>query len=151
MSVDCEFERRYDRSISILKDREYKTDIKVSSFIQEHLSWKKLFLSQSHPTSHIFIECVNQILGRIGYDPLPSSLDCSPNEVNYNQCWPTSPYEMEHYRFKYVEQEDPDWRFFYADQIERFLTKKISLPENRSQPSSAPQYPIILRYEDSSY
>ena len=125
----------------MLIDREEKTEIKVTPFIEENLSRKKLFLSQSHPTSHIFIECVNQILDMIGYDPLLPSLDCSLNEVSYDQCWPTSPYEMEHYRFEFIEQEDPDWKTFYVHEIERFLTERISVSENRIMPH--PQHNIL--------
>ena len=132
-SLDCEFDRRFAESISILEEREAKTDVKISHFIQKNLSQKKLFLSQSHPTSPVFIHCVDQILNRLGYSQLPSTLPFSLNEVNYIQCWPTSPYEIEHYRFEYVDHEDPGWKTFFAEEIENFLIKAAPTQNQSTQ------------------
>ena len=120
-AIDCEFDRRFDRTLSILKEKEEKTDIKVSDFILEKLKKKRLFYIQSHPTRVVYIHCVNQILNCLGYDKLIPSLPFSMDDIECDLCWPITPYEFKHYRFEFIDGPDSNWHSFYSQKIEDFL------------------------------
>jgi hypothetical protein len=121
LSLDCEFERRFESSLAILRSHEQATTVKAADYILNGISEKKMFLTQSHPTSHVFVHCVNQILSLLGHDPLPSSQPFSLNEAGLPQQWPITPYEMEHYDFTYVDQCEPGWEEFYSNEIRKFM------------------------------
>ncbi len=112
--IDFQFERRFQNTFSILKQKEQETDIKVCDFIVNHIKNAKLFLMQCHPTSIIFIHCVNQILERLGFTSLSETLPYHPNEANLPDCWPTSPYEKKFYGYTYQN----DWRTFYKNRVD---------------------------------
>jgi hypothetical protein len=112
--IDFQFEQRFQRSLAILKQKEQETDVNISDFITRNIKTEKLFLTQSHPTSVVFIHCVNQILERLGLTSLPESLPCHPNEANLPDCWPSSPYEKKFYRYTYQN----DWRLFYKKRVD---------------------------------
>ncbi len=125
LAIDCEFDRRLDRTLSILKEKEKKTDIKVSDFIREQLRKKRLFLIQSHPTSVVYIHCVNQILKCLGYDDVNPSLPFSIDDVELDPCWPITPYEFNHYQFEFIDGPDSNWQSFYSEKIEDFLRTRM--------------------------
>ncbi len=112
--INFQFEQRFQRTLSILKQKEQETDVKISDFIIGNIKNEKLFLTQSHPTSVVFIHCVNQILERLGLTLLPERLPCNPNEANLPDCWPSSPYEKIFYRYAYQN----DWRLFYRKRVD---------------------------------
>lgn len=135
--INFRFEQRFQHSLSILKQKEQETDIKISDFITRNIQNEKLFLTQSHPTSAVFIHCVNQILERLGLILLPERLLCHPNEANLPDCWPSSPYEKEFYRYTYQN----DWRQYYKKRVDsnwhRFHIRIIRKIYLRNQVSAA--------------
>ena len=63
----------------------------------------KLFYTQNHPSSHIFIHCVNQILQILSIDDL-----CNVNQVK--KCdiigsgrWSSTSYDINYCKFTYKE------------------------------------------------
>jgi hypothetical protein len=112
--INFQFEQRFQHTLSVLRQKEQETDVKVSDFILRNIKNEKLFLTAAHPTSAVFIHCVNQIAGRLGLAPLPDTLPCHPNEANLPDCWPTSPYEKDYYGYTYAN----DWRSFYEKRVD---------------------------------
>jgi hypothetical protein len=112
--IDFQFEQRFQHTLSVLKQKEQETDVIMSDFIIRNIQRGKLFLTAAHPTSAVFIHCVNQILERLGFTLLPGTLPYHPNEANLPDCWPTSPYEKTFYRYAYQN----DWRSFYKNRVD---------------------------------
>lgn len=133
--INFQFEQKFQHSLSILKQKEEETDINISDFIIHNMQNEKLFLTAAHPTSAVFIHCVNRILERLGFASLPAALPYHPNEANLPDCWPSSPYEKNFYRYNYQN----DWRTFYQQRVDsnwhRFhirIIRKIYLKRTNS-------------------
>lgn len=120
--IDFRFSERFEKSVAILRDKEAETNIRVSDFILANIRTRKLFLTQNHPTSAVFIHCVNQINDMLGLPRVLDSEDIMPNETGLPDCWPASPYEVEFYGYEYRndwrplhrEKMDSNWKRFYA-------------------------------------
>lgn len=113
LSIYFDFENRFQNSKQQLTYNELNTDVKISGFILEHIHKEKLFLTQNHPTSIVFIYLVNQILGTLNFPTI--DCDCNDiNEANLPGYWPTSPYELNYYMFPYKEEPDEGWKLFYS-------------------------------------
>ena len=127
--IDCEFSRRFEISINILKEKEQHTNIKISDFILKNLSTRKLFLTQSHPAKPVLIHCANQIINCLGYSQLDPYCHDLFDEAKYQDPFPLSPYELAHYGFEYAHQPDSNWKQFYSNEIKKF--RKGPLPLRR--------------------
>jgi len=57
--------KTFNECIEIMREKEKTTDISVSDFIVKNAS-KKLFMTQNHPTSPIYVECINQLMKILG-------------------------------------------------------------------------------------
>lgn len=68
--IDFNYEERFQRCMKILKEKEEKCDVKVSYFIEQNIRTLNLFLTQNHPTTHLFIHCVNEILRMMNADKI---------------------------------------------------------------------------------
>lgn len=112
--INFQFEQRFQHTLSILRQKEQETDIKISDFIIHNIQNEKLFLIAAHPTSIVFIHCVNQILERLGFTLLPGTVASHPNEANLPDCWPSSPYEKKFYHYTYQNS----WRTFYKKRVD---------------------------------
>ena len=55
------FNERYERNKKISVERELETDIKVWDFLESNWHNKQLFLTQDHPTTHVFSHVVKQL------------------------------------------------------------------------------------------
>ena len=137
-AIDFKLEERFKQSISILKEKERMTDISVSDFIACNLHKHKLFLTQNHPTSIVFVYCVNQMLRRVGFSVLPESLSYQINEASLPDSWPLSPYEKKFYGYQYQndwqalhrERKDSNWYKFHLKIIGKIYFKnKILTPK----------------------
>lgn len=64
--IDFDYEKKFNKCISILREKEKLCDVKVSDFICANAQNIKLFLTQNHPTTHVYIHCTNQILKLLG-------------------------------------------------------------------------------------
>lgn len=119
--IDFQFEKRFARSINILRSKESATDIKIVDFIVDNLKKEKLFLTHNHQTSSVYIHCVNQILHILCLPLLSLPGRIHPNEIAMTDCWPQSPYETDFYGLDYLsdwqechpERKDSNWHRFY--------------------------------------
>jgi len=109
--IDFQFARRFHESMGILRLKECVTDVKVADFIERKLSIEKLFLTQNHQTSSVYMHCVNQMLDILHLPRLLLPENLHPNEAALPDCWPQSPYETEFYGQSYR----CDWRTFHPD------------------------------------
>lgn len=136
--IDFQFERRFRESMAILRAKEASTDVKAADFIMEKLGTEKLFLTQNHQTSILYMHCVNQILATLQLPLLVSSDTIHPNEAHLPDCWPQSPYETELYGLRYrcgweqyhPEKKDSNWHRFYLRVIGKIY---LSYPMPRVQ------------------
>ncbi len=147
--INFEFAARFEKSIQILMQKEEGTDVKVSDYILDNLSKEKLFLTENHQTSSVYIHCINQILTRLELPPIDASRHLHPNEAALPDCWPTSPYEAKHYHYSY----SLDWRMFHPEKIDsnwhRFYLRiigKIFLKAHRRSFASRMAFKSYLRY-----
>ena len=110
-------DERFAKTMSIQKTKEAMTDVKVAEFIETNITTQKLFLSTNHPTSAIFVHCVNQILNILGA-PEHLKLDAckfGENETQLPGDIPISRYIIKHFKLKWVEQEDAISNDFYGN------------------------------------
>ena len=134
-NIDFRLKERFQKSLNILSSKEQKTDIKTAEYILQNIRKRRLFLTQNHHTSEIYIHVANQILTRLNYSPLPSPNSYSVNEANLPDCWPQSPYETNSLKFQYTT----DWKSFHKIRRKsnwlRFHLKIISQIYNRNSTS----------------
>lgn len=123
--IDFQFARRFHESMAILRSKEAGTDVKVADFIERNLSRKKIFLTQNHQTSVVYLHCVNQMLDILQLPRLPIPDNLRLNEAALPDCWPQSPYETQFYGMGYrcdwrtlhPEKKDSNWHRFYLNII----------------------------------
>jgi hypothetical protein len=100
--IDFEYQKRYDKCMSILKEKEKKCDVKVSDFIMNNIHNFKMFLTQNHPSTQVYIHCVNQILEMLGSNIyIENGPRYSPNMANLPGDWVQSSYDTRFWKFKY--------------------------------------------------
>ena len=79
--IDWEYNKRYEESIQILKNKESITDIKISDFIEKNFKNQLLFLIPQHPTSVIFLNLANQVLEKLNMKKLDESIIKTANDL----------------------------------------------------------------------
>jgi len=90
--IDFEYQKRYDECIKILKEKEDVCDVKVSDFILKYTKDIRLFLTPNHPTTQVYIHCVNQIIQKLGINKYLDQGNYDPNliglegDYKYNTC-----------------------------------------------------------------
>jgi len=109
--IDFQFARRFHESMAILRSKESGTDVKIADFIERKLCGEKIFLTQNHQTSSVYVHCVNQMLNILHIPRLSLPETLHPNEAALPDCWPQSPYETEFYGQNYRY----DWRTFHPE------------------------------------
>lgn len=100
--IDFEYQKRFNRCMSILKEKEKICDVKISNFIENNIHNFKMFLTQNHPTTQVFIHCANQILKILGSDRyIENGIQYPSNVANLPGEWPQSTYDARFWKFKY--------------------------------------------------
>jgi hypothetical protein len=79
--INWEYQKRFDHSVQILKNKESITDIKIFSFIEKNFKNELLFLIPQHPTSTIFLNMSNQILEKLNMKKLDYSVIKTVNDL----------------------------------------------------------------------
>ncbi len=122
--INFEYEKRFNKTINILRDREQHTDIKIADFIVNNHKKHKLFnylLSTSldnlesfcnHPSNIILVECTNQILNKL--DKPPITYNGGELISSYNT---VSRYDINHYGFEWIKEESHSADEFYKKVI----------------------------------
>jgi len=130
--INWDFENRFEQTFNILKEKEKITDLKITNYISDNLSKKRLFLTQQHPTSHIFIELSNNILDIIGLDKTEFNklyFDLNhavlPDSVykHSDGKLPMSIFDKEFYAFEYDETSNYSFNF-YKEIIKKYINGK---------------------------
>lgn len=100
-AIDFNYKERFDNSIKILKEKEQLCDVIVSDYIEENIKNEKLFFTQNHPTTSIFIHCVNQILDLLKIDHKFKKENYKENEINLPGSWIHTQYDINYWSFNY--------------------------------------------------
>ena len=116
-----------DEIINILKEKESKTDIKISNFIIDNFNNKLLFLIPQHPTSIVFIHLANQILKKLNMNLIDINEYTDINEVGlpdstYNlksNRFPLHISAISHYNMNYIPDENAN--SFYEARINDYF------------------------------
>lgn len=130
-TIDYNFDQRMENTLKILDDNEKNTDIKVLDYIRQNIKEKKLFITQNHPTSTIFIHCVNQILSLLNIDEKLFDKDYGDNILDIFGKYmpfilPISDNEIRHYGFKYIDKGYKDADRYYIDCIKHYYDKSYT-------------------------
>ena len=100
--IDFDYENRFKKSIEILREKEEICDVKVSQFIKDNISKKRLFFTQNHPTTCVFIHCANQILSILNeitrYDPNDYKYE---NIASLPGRWLHTSYDKKYWNFEF--------------------------------------------------
>lgn len=100
--IDFNYEERHKRCMKILKDKELNCDVKISDFIENNIRHHKLFFTQNHPTTRVFIHCANQIIRILEIDTNLFDPSDFPNNVSkLPGNWPHTSYDKEYWRFTF--------------------------------------------------
>jgi len=68
--IDFNYAERFRRNQNILRIKERGTDVKAVDFIEQNYKTKKLFNDVSHPSYELILHMGNQILNKLGFDPV---------------------------------------------------------------------------------
>lgn len=119
--IDFKYAERFKQNIEILEEKEKQCDLVVSDYIVENVRKRKLFLTQNHPTTCVFIHCVNQILEKLGADYSFNADDFPDNVAGFSKGWPQSKNDLEYWQFTYSDVRVVDK--FYRKHITRMYDR----------------------------
>ncbi len=106
--INFEYDRRYNECMSILREKEKKCNVIVSDYIEQNVRKHKLFLSQNHPTTRVFVHCANQVLNILGILTRFNHDDYDENVTNLPCFWIRTSYDMKYWGFEYEEPIDDE-------------------------------------------
>ena len=107
--INFDYENRFEKCIEILRDKERKCDVKVSDFIVKHIGSNRLFFTQNHPTTCVFVHIANQVLSILGYNLKYNEFTFPENICNLPGEWPTSSSDMNYWKFEYQCNIQDKW------------------------------------------
>ena len=107
--INFDYENRFEKCIEILRDKERKCDVKVSDFIVKHIGSNRLFFTQNHPTTCVFVHIANQVLSILGYNLKYNEFAFPENICNLPGEWPTSSSDMNYWKFEYQCNIQDKW------------------------------------------
>lgn len=134
--IDWDYETRFIESMSILKNKEKLTDLKISDFIENNVKKIPLFLIPQHPTSVIFYELSNRILDNLGMQRvdisvidtindagLPDSTygDCTSGKIHDLGMFPMHDSLIKDNEFIYVKNYNEKSIDFYIERIKDYM------------------------------
>lgn len=100
--IDFEHEKRFNNCMSILREKESECDVKVVDFILRNIFFTRLFLTQNHPTIHLYNHCANQILPLLGSNKeIKHNPDYDENMSNLPGNFAHTTYDVRFWNFKY--------------------------------------------------
>lgn len=123
LSIDFNLRERFNYCLDIVTGRETDTDLRIADFIINNIKEKELFITQNHPTSHIFLELTNQILHKLNMDPISYEInEFNLNEINLPLSWPNSTYQQKEFPDMTYKKEKQN-NDFYIDLIKRIYSQ----------------------------
>lgn len=107
--IDFNYKNRFDNDIKILQEKEKYCDIKVSDFIINNKT-KKLFLTQNHPTTCVYLHCINQLLVLLNEEYKFDEFAYPENICSFPCEWFHTSYDVQYWNFEYnVTNINNDW------------------------------------------
>jgi len=107
--IDFDYENRFDNSVKILKEKESICDVKVIDFIVKHIRSRKLFFTQNHPTTCVFVHIANQVLSILGHNNKYDEFAYPDNVIKLPGEWPTTTYDAKYWKFEYQIHPQDTW------------------------------------------
>jgi hypothetical protein len=107
--LDFYFQQRISVARVITAEKEADLDIKVGDYIFENITGKRLFLYCSHPTTHVLLHAANQVLGKLGCDPIEDTFDldfCGLSSCGMPVPYPTA--SVSYFNFEFQSGKPPD-------------------------------------------
>lgn len=148
LEIDFNFKNRFINTMNILKERESNLDIKVHQYILNNFGKKKLFISEPHPTIHIYYQCIIQIFkiinltNDLSFELTSSVLDPELNEELSKELDPTrayklhfgliekipkTPYEINFNKLEWKKEPDTNWYDHFAKYIKNIYLETLSM------------------------
>ena len=136
LEIDFNFQKRFENTMNILKIREQTTDIKVHQYILDNFKKKKLFISEPHPTIHIYYHCTIQLFKLLNLNNDISfelaftvlTLDRAQKlHTGLIEKFPKTPYDINFYKFEWKKEPDDNWLAFYSDKIKKIYLETLSM------------------------
>lgn len=134
LEIDFNFQKRFENTMNILKTREQTTDIKVHQYILDNFKKKKLFISEPHPTIHIYYHCTielfkllnlnNDISFELAFSVLISER-AQKLHTGLIEKSPKTPYDTNFYKFEWKKEPDDNWLTFYSDKIKKIYLETL--------------------------
>jgi len=132
--IDYDFDARMCENYSISKEKESECDVKIADFIYNNISNRKLFLTHDHPTSFVFNEVTSQICDYLGFEynykkgavMEENIVGLEDSVYNNSSCqYPISRYAIQHFGFRYAQEETQEANLFYGrNTVEYFIRKQ---------------------------
>jgi len=99
--IDFQYEKRFQASLSILRQKESACSVKVADFIEANIRTRRLFYTQNHPTTCVFVHCVNQVLEALGFEHSFDAKDYPENIGEFSKGWPHSTSDLKDWQFEF--------------------------------------------------
>jgi len=111
--LDFRFEERYQQNKLLSLEKERDTDVKVFDYIDWNIRKKRMFLTQDHPTTDVFIHCTRQVCDILDIE-FPKELVLNDNVTGLQDSvyhspscrYPGSTYANRHFGFEWATSVD---------------------------------------------
>jgi len=121
--IDFEYKQRFLNCMDILRKKETICDIKIADYIQNNIHSRKLFITQNHPTTCIFVHCSNQILNLLKCKVQFDYNTYAENIINLPGKCMHSSYDLDYWNFAYNVDTIDD--AVYRDHIKNICNNYI--------------------------
>jgi hypothetical protein len=115
--IDFLYEQRFKASLLILRAKEAACSVKVADFIEANVRTQRLFFTQNHPSTCMFVHCVNQILSKLEIAFSFEENAYPENIAEFSSGWPYSSSDLNYWDFDYPIKGVDD--AFYRKHISR--------------------------------
>jgi len=143
-NIRFEFYDRFETTSQILEEKESYCDVKISKYIRANVNKKRLFLTQNHPATDLFIEMSRQVIKivskNLGFNfdeqnYVSENTGLNANVVGIPGYYPIDIYSLRHYNFHFMR--DPDE--FASHYYEAYLCAVYNLI--KGNPAGIPAIP----------
>jgi len=102
--IDYNFKERFERNMTILRENEENTLIKVADFIEENYRDHLLFHTYNHPTSYLLTYVAKEILKLLNYSL--NELAPSQHSIFYENYFepPMGQAVIDYYKFTFIQE-----------------------------------------------
>ena len=112
--IDFNYKQRYQNTLKVLMEGEKRCDIKISRFLHDNIISKKIFITQNHPTSIVFINVVEKIIEKLNYEYKFCEKKYDFNEAKLECYWPHNKIDLNYWNFSYDQPEPTFDSDFYG-------------------------------------